>query len=138
MQVNGINCTDYKRDGVMVTLLFTDTTFEEIEALDFSVLNVTTNTGDLAETLTGFSELVTIGKNVGTGTFTVVARIPSDLEKQINDVESWAGTQIKLLSLKNAQLETENKQLSSKLEASIKSNQMLEDCLVEMAEIVYA
>lgn len=138
MQVNGINCTDYKRDGVMVTLLFTDTTFEEIEALDFSVLNVTTNTGDLAETLTGFSELVTIGKNVGTGTFTVVARIPSDLEKQINDVESWAGMQIKLLSLKNAQLETENKQLSSKLEASIKSNQMLEDCLVEMAEIVYA
>lgn len=138
MQVNGINCTDYKRDGVMVTLLFTDTTFEEIEALDFSVLNVTTNTGDLAEKLTGFSELVTVGKNVGTGVFTVVARIPSDLEKQINDVESWAGTQIKLLNLKNTQLETENKQLTAKLEASIKSNQMLEDCLVEMAEIVYA
>lgn len=138
MQVNGINCTDYKRDGVMVTLLFTDTTFEEIEALDFNVLNVTTNTGDLAEKLTGFSELVTIGKNVGTGVYTVVARIPSDLEKQINDVESWAGTQIKLLSLKNTQLETENKQLTAKLEASIKSNQMLEDCLVEMAEIVYA
>lgn len=138
MQVNGINCTDYKRDGVMVTLLFTDTTFEEIEALDFNVLNVTTNTGDLAEKLTGFSELVTIGKNVGTGVYTVVARIPSDLEKQINDVESWAGTQIKLLSLKNTQLETENKQLTAKLDASIKSNQMLEDCLVEMAEIVYA
>lgn len=138
MQVNGINCTDYKRDGIMVTLLLTDTTFEEIEALDFSTLNVTTNTGALAETLTGFSELVTIGKNVGTGVFTVVARIPSDLEKQINDVESWAGTQIKLLNLKNTQLETENKQLTAKLEASIKSNQMLEDCLVEMAEIVYA
>lgn len=138
MQVNGINCTDYKRDGIMVTLLLTDTTFEEIEALDFSTLNVTTNTGALAETLTGFSELVTIGKNVGTGVFTVVARIPSDLEKQINDVESWAGTQIKLLNLKNTQLETENKQLIAKLEASIKSNQMLEDCLVEMAEIVYA
>lgn len=138
MQVNGINCTDYKRDGAMVTLLLTDTTFEEIEALDFSTLNVTTNTGALAEKLTGFSELVTIGKNVGTGVFTVVARIPSDLEKQINDVESWAGTQIKLLSLKNTQLETENKQLTAKLEASIKSSQMLEDCIVEMAEIVYA
>ena len=138
MQVNGINCTDYKRDGVMVTLLLTDTTFEEIEALDFSTLNVTTNTGALAETLTGFNELVTIGKNVGTGVFTVVARIPSNLEKQINDVESWAGSQIKLLSQKNTQLETENKQLTAKLEASIKSNQMLEDCIVEMAEIVYA
>lgn len=138
MQVNGINCTDYKRDGVMVTLLFTDTTFEEIEALDFNVLNVTTNTGDLAEKLTGFSELVTIGKNVGTGVFTVVARIPSDLEKQINDVESWAGQQVALLNKQNADLVKENKQLTAKLDASIKSNQMLEDCLVEMAEIVYA
>lgn len=138
MQVNGINCTDYKRDGVMVTLLLTDTTFEEIEALDFSTLNVTTNTGALAETLTGFSELVTIGKNVGTGVFTVVARIPSDLEKQINDVESWAGQQLALLNKQNADLTAENKQLIAKLEASIKSNQMLEDCLVEMAEIVYA
>lgn len=35
-------------------------------------------------------------------------------------------------------LETENKQLTSKLDAAIQSNQMLEDCLVEMAEIVYA
>ncbi len=138
MQVNGINCTDYKREGTMVTLLLTDTTFEEIEVLDFSVLNVTTNTGDLAETLTGFSELVTIGKNIGTGVFTVVARIPSDLEKQINDVESWAGQQIALLNKQNAALVTENKQLTAKLDASIQSNQMLEDCLVEMAEIVYA
>lgn len=138
MQINGINCTDYKRDGTMVTLLLTDTTFEEIEALDFSTLNVTTNTGDLAETLTGFSELVTIGKNIGTGVFTVVARIPSDLEKQINDVESWAGQQIALLNKQNADLVTENKQLTAKLDASIQSNQMLEDCLVEMAEIVYA
>ena len=35
-------------------------------------------------------------------------------------------------------LEAENKQLTSKLDAAIQSNQMLEDCLVEMAEIVYA
>lgn len=35
-------------------------------------------------------------------------------------------------------LERENKTLQSQLEASIQSNQMLEDCLVEMAGIVYA
>lgn len=36
-----------------------------------------------------------------------------------------------------ADLEAKNKQLTSKLDATIQSNQMLEDCLVEMAEIVY-
>lgn len=35
-------------------------------------------------------------------------------------------------------LEHENKTLQAQLEASIQSNQMLEDCLVEMAGVVYA
>lgn len=35
-------------------------------------------------------------------------------------------------------LERENKTLQAQLEAMIQSNQMLEDCLVEMAGIVYA
>jgi hypothetical protein len=35
-------------------------------------------------------------------------------------------------------LEQENKVLKAQLEASIQSNQMLEDCLVEMAGVVYA
>lgn len=37
-----------------------------------------------------------------------------------------------------AALEKENKMLQAQLEASIQSNQMLEDCLVEMAGVVYA
>lgn len=37
-----------------------------------------------------------------------------------------------------AELEKENKTLQAQLEASIQSNQMLEDCLVEMAGVVYA
>lgn len=138
MQINGINCTDYVREGTMVTMQFADTTYDEVESLDFSELLVTMNTGELAEKLCGFSELVSVSKNIATGIITAVARIPTDLEKQINDVESWAGSQITLLSRKNTQLETENKQLTSKLDAAIQSNQMLEDCLVEMAEIVYA
>lgn len=35
-------------------------------------------------------------------------------------------------------LERENKTLQAQLEAMIQSNQMLEDCLVEMAGVVYA
>ena len=37
-----------------------------------------------------------------------------------------------------AALTKENKTLKAQLEASIQSNQMLEDCLVEMAGVVYA
>lgn len=37
-----------------------------------------------------------------------------------------------------AALEKENKTLQAQLEASIQSNQMLEDCLVETAGVVYA
>ena len=37
-----------------------------------------------------------------------------------------------------AELEQQNKILQAQLEASIQSNQMLEDCLVEMAGVVYA
>ena len=37
-----------------------------------------------------------------------------------------------------AALEAENKQLTGKLDAAIQSNAMLENCLVEMAGIVYA
>ena len=35
-------------------------------------------------------------------------------------------------------LEAENKELQAKLAAAIQSNQMLEDCIVEMAGVVYA
>lgn len=37
-----------------------------------------------------------------------------------------------------AQLELDNATLSARLQASINSNAMLEDCLVEMAGVVYA
>lgn len=63
---------------------------------------------------------------------------PSVDEKPDQPVNPDAGETQKTYAEKLTTLETENKQLTSKLEASIKSSQMLEDCLVEMAEIVYA
>lgn len=38
----------------------------------------------------------------------------------------------------NEELAKENKELKSKLEAAIESNSMLEECIAEMAEVVYA
>ena len=42
------------------------------------------------------------------------------------------------LSQRVTSLEQQNKMLQAQLEASIQSNQLLEDCLVEMAGVVYA
>lgn len=78
--------------------------------------------------------------NPESGTFYVPAPPPppSVEEKPDQPIDPGAGETQKTYAEKLSALEAENKQLSSKLEASIKSSQMLEDCLVEMAGIVYA
>ena len=63
---------------------------------------------------------------------------PSVEENPDQPVDPSAGESQKTYAEKLTALEAENKQLTSKLDATIQSNQMLEDCLVEMAEIVYA
>ena len=63
---------------------------------------------------------------------------PSVEENPDQPVDPEAGESHKTYAEKLAALEAENKRLTSKLDATIQSNQMLEDCLVEMAEIVYA
>lgn len=63
---------------------------------------------------------------------------PSVEENPDQPINPDAGEEQKTYAEKLAALETENRQLNSKLDATIQSNQMLEDCLVEMAEIVYA
>ncbi len=63
---------------------------------------------------------------------------PSVDEAPSQPIDPGKGITQKTYAEKLADLETENAQLTAKLEASIQSNQMLEDCLVEMAEIVYA
>lgn len=63
---------------------------------------------------------------------------PSVDENPEQPIDPGAGESQKTYAEKLTALEEENKQLTGKLEAAIQSNQMLEDCLVEMAEIVYA
>lgn len=63
---------------------------------------------------------------------------PSVGENPDQPADSGSDGSQKTYAERLAALEADNKQLTSKLEAAIQSNQMLEDCLVEMAEIVYA
>lgn len=138
MKVAGLTSTDYKREGQLLTILFTEGSEETFEQLDLSSIQVTTDNGLVVETFNGFTELLSIGKNIATGTYTVTCRIPTDAEDKVASLQTWSEAQVGLLQAANESLKTENTQLTAKLEASIKSNQMLEDCIVEMAEIVYA
>ena len=88
------------------------------------------------------AEAIEVGSkyNPESGTFYVPAPPPPPSVEENPDqpIDPGAGETQKTYAEKLVALETENKKLSSKLEASIKSSQMLEDCLVEMAGIVYA
>lgn len=58
---------------------------------------------------------------------------------EIEELEQEATTsQAPTTDARLGALESENTTLSAKLNASIQSNQFLEDCIVEMAEMVYA
>lgn len=63
---------------------------------------------------------------------------PSVEENPEQPINPDTGEEQRTYAEKLASLEEENRQLTGKLDAAIQSNQMLEDCLVEMAEIVYA
>lgn len=127
MKLNNITCLEYSEDAKQLTAVFQDTTLEELKKLPSGNLTITTDTGTYVKTLTAYGSPASIAYDTGTTLYTVVFYRAAALEASVSALQRTA-----------VQLEQDNKQLTAKLEASIKSNQMLEDCLVEMAEIVYA
>lgn len=129
MKVNGIKCTDYNLlNKDLLAMVFVDTSAESLLAMDTAVLTVQTDTGDPVEVFTGWQRYRVI-LNVADGSYEVQF-IPA-----VDDVTAAA---LKSLAEQNVSLTKELSTTQAQLEASIQSNQMLEDCLVEMAEIVYA
>lgn len=129
MKVNGIKCTDYKLlNKDLLAMVFVDTSAESLLAMDTAVLTVQTDTDDLVEVFTGWQRCRVI-LNVADGSYEV------QLIPAVDDVTAAA---LKSLAEQNAALTKELNTSQAQLDAAIQSNQMLEDCLVEMAEIVYA
>lgn len=129
MKVNGIKCTDYKllnRD--LLAMVFVDTSTESLLAMDTAVLTVQTDTDDPVEVFTGWQRCRVI-LNVADGSYEVQF-IPA-----VDDVTAAA---LKSLAEQNASLTKELSTTQSQLEASIQSNAILEECIVEMAGVVYA
>lgn len=72
MKVNGIRAIDYRKDGDALSVIFADTTFDEVSKIDTSTMEVRTDDGDIVASFVGMT-LSTIQYDAATKTFTVVA-----------------------------------------------------------------
>ena len=124
MKVNNIPLMSYKADDKEALLIFETQSKEDVEAVVSAEIVVLNSANVPVVYLNGYTiiDMISITPQAGTITLRLLRQ-----DIQVLQHEE---------SLKN--LEQENKVLKAQLEASIQSNQMLEDCLVEMAEIVYA
>lgn len=124
MKVNNIPLMSYKADDKEALLIFETQSKEEVEAVVSAEIVVLNSANVPVVYLNGYTiiDMISIAPQAGTITLRLLRQ-----DIQVLQHEE---------SLKN--LEQENKVLKAQLEASIQSNQMLEDCIVEMAEIVYA
>lgn len=124
MKVNNIPLMSYKADDKEALLIFETQSKEDVEAVVSAEIVVLNSANVPVVYLNGYTiiDMISIAPQAGTITLRLLRQ-----DIQVLQHEE---------SLKN--LEQENKVLKAQLEASIQSNQMLEDCIVEMAEIVYA
>lgn len=124
MKVNNIPLMSYKADDKEALLIFETQSKEDVEAVVSAEIVVLNSANAPVVYLNGYTiiDMISIAPQAGTITLHLLRQ-----DIQVLQHEE---------SLKN--LEQENKVLKAQLEASIQSNQMLEDCIVEMAEIVYA
>ena len=129
MNVNGIKSTDYRllsADTLVMT--FVETSLDDIMQLDTSVLTVRTEQGTFVENFTGW-QLCRVTFNIADNSYEV---------QFIPAIDEVTAATLNSLADKNAVLVEDLSKTQAQLDAAIQSNQMLEDCLVEMAEIVYA
>lgn len=124
MKVNNIPLMSYKADDKEALLIFETQSREDVEAIVSAEIVVLNSANVPVVYLNGYTiiDMISIAPQAGTITLRLLRQ-----DIQVLQHEE---------SLKN--LEQENKVLKAQLAASIQSNQMLEECIVEMAGVVYA
>lgn len=129
MKANKLTAVDYQQvadNGLILKLA--ETTADEILQMDTSVVRITTDAGDEVATFAGL-QLYRITLNVADKSYEV------HLIPAVDEVTEQA---LKSLAQENDQLHKQLQTTQSQLNASIQSNSMLEECLIEMAGVVYA
>lgn len=124
MRVQNLPLLSYTADDMAAKLTFKADSIAEVKAVVGAEIVILNDVDMPIVQLDGYTIIDVISVAPQAGTITL--RILRQNKQVLQHAESIKS------------LEQENKLLKAQLEASIQSNQMLEDCLVEMAGIVYA
>ena len=128
MKVNDIKALDYQCQGDSLTIPFAETSVEAVLALDSAVLTVKTDAGDPVEVLAGYAlKTATVAAAEQTSVIAVYTRA----------VDGTAAA-LDTISARLVQAEQENKLLKAQVSAATDQQSFYEDCIAEMAQIVYA
>ena len=128
MKVNDIKALDYQCQGDSLTIPFADTSVEAVLALDAAVLTVKTDAGDTVEVLAGYA----------LKTATVAAADPTSVTAVYTRAVDGTAAALDALTAQLTQSEKENKLLKAQVSAATDQQSFYEDCIAEMAQIVYA
>lgn len=128
MKVNDIKALDYQCRGDSLTIPFAETSVEAVLALDAAVLTVKTDAGDPVEVLAGYA----------LKTATVAAADPTSVTAVYTRAVDGTAAALDTISARLVQAEQENKLLKAQVSAATDQQSFYEDCIAEMAEVVYA
>ena len=128
MKVDDIKALDYQTDGDLLTIPFADTSVEAVLALDAAVLTVKTDAGDTVEVLAGYA----------LRSVTVDAKDPTSVTAVLTRAVDGTAAALDTISARLVQAEQENKLLKAQVSAATDQQSFYEDCIAEMAEVVYA
>lgn len=128
MKINEIKALDYQTDGDLLTIPFAETSVEAVLALDSAVLTVKTDAGDTVEVLAGYA----------LRSVTVDAKDPTSVTAVLTRAVDGTAAALDTISDRLVQAEQENKLLKAQVSAATDQQSFYEDCIAEMAQIVYA
>ena len=128
MKINDVKALDYRTDGDLLTIPFAETSVEAVLALDAAVLTVKTDDGDTVEVLAGYA----------LRSVTVDAKDPTSVTAVLTRAVDGTAAALDTISAKLVESEKENKLLKAQVSAATDQQSFYEDCIAEMAEVVYA
>ena len=128
MKINDVKALDYRTDGDLLTIPFAETSVEAVLALDSAVLTVKTDAGDTVEVLAGYA----------LRSVTVDAKDPTSVTAVYTRAVDGTAAALDTISAKLVESEKENKLLKAQVSAATDQQSFYEDCIAEMAQIVYA
>lgn len=128
MKINDVKALDYRTDGDLLTIPFAETSVEAVLAMDTAVLTVKTDDGDTVEVLAGYA----------LRSVTVDAKDPTSVTAVLTRAVDGTAAALDTISAKLVESEKENKLLKAQVSAATDQQSFYEDCIAEMAEVVYA